>query len=323
MTGTATSGASPQVRAACPCGVGLIWPGGLLITIACVVLASAGCSSNETTESTPASQPAAEPAASQPAEPPAPEPEPERNPLLPESETWSREEALAQLTDDTTRLSAAVRLIRLAEALPLCVPDPLPVEIARRLRVVALSESRWALGLVMPEERRLASPVLIDSDGEVTLPVEGIEEEVAVLCCAEDAELFPHLLFLPGEVFILGDELQPALVAKSPPGLRFDLRFENDYPYIALLWRTPPTATDAAGESTPGEPIELARYKWDPWELAFSGPLCDKLPDPPGGLFELDLELSEALIPVGGVLPEPPAIETPVVDPNENQPTPY
>ena len=161
------------------------------------------------------------------------------------------------------------------------------------------------------------------STGAVTLPVEGIEEEVALLCCAEDAELFPHLLLLPGEVFILGDELQPALVAKSPPGLRFDLLFENDYPYVALLWRTPPTATDTAREPAPGKLVELARYNWDPWELAFSGPLCDQLPDPPGGLFELDLELSEALIPVGGVLPEPPEIETPVVDPNENQPTPY
>jgi len=291
----------------------------LLIAIACAVLACGGCSSNETAESTPASQPAAEPATTQP----APKPEPDPNPLLPESETWSREEALAQLTDDTTRLSAAVRLIRLAEALPLCVPDPLPVKIARRLRVMALSESRWALGLVTSKEQRLASPVLIDLTGEVTSPVEGIEEEVALLCCAEDAEIFPHLLFLPGEVFILGDELQPALVAKSPPGLRFDLLFENDYSYVALLWRTPPTATDTARESTPGEPVELARYKWDPWELAFSGPLCDKLPDPPGGLFELDLELSEALIPVGGVLPEPPEIETPVVDPNENRPTPY
>ena len=319
MTGTTTSSASPQVRAACPCGVGLIWSRGLLIAIACAVLACGGCSSNETAESTPASQPAAEPATTQP----APKPEPDPNPLLPESETWSREEALAQLTDDTTRLSAAVRLIRLAEALPLCVPDPLPVKIARRLRVMALSESRWALGLVTSKEQRLASPVLIDLTGEVTSPVEGIEEEVALLCCAEDAEIFPHLLFLPGEVFILGDELQPALVAKSPPGLRFDLRFENEYPYVALLWRTPPTATNAARESTPGEPVELARYKWDPWELAFSGPLCDKLPDPPGGLFELDLELSEALIPVGGVLPEPPEIETPVVDPNENRPTPY
>jgi len=323
MTGAATSGASPQARAACPCGVGLIWPGGLLITVACVALASAGCSSDDTTDSTPASQPAPKTATTQPAEPPAPEPEPEPSPLLPESETWSQEEALAQLLDETTRLSAAVRLIRLAEALPLCVPDPLPIKIARQLRVLALSESRWALGLVTSKEHRLASPVLIDSTGAVTSPVEGIEEEVALLCCAEDAELFPHLLFLPGEVFILGDELQPALVAKSPPGLRFDLRFENDYPYIALLWRTRPTATNAARESTPGELVKLARYNWDPWELAFSGPLCDKLPDPPGGLFELDLERSEVLIPVGGVLPEPPEIETPVVDPNENRPTPY
>jgi hypothetical protein len=321
MTGTATNSASPQAPAARPCGVGLIWPRGLLITMACVVLACAGCSSDGSPESQPASQPAAEPTTTQPAAPPAPRPEP--SPLLPESESWAHEEALAKLADEATRLSAAVRLVRLSEAAPLCLPDPLPIKIARRLRVVALSESRWALGLTTSDKRRLASPVFIDSDGEVTLPAEGIEEEVAVLCCAEDADVFPHLLLVCDQVLIVGDGLQSALVAKSPPGLRFDLRFDGDYPYVALLWRPPLPATNKVGEPAPVEPVELARYKWDPWELAFSGPLCDELPDPPGGLFELDLELSEALIPVGGVLPEPPKIETPPARPEENEPTPY
>ncbi len=252
-------------------------------------------------------------------QPPVPEPEPEPDPLQPESENWSLEEALAKMADDTTRLSAAVRLVRLSDTLPLCVPDPLPLKIARRLRVVALSDTLWALGLAAPDDQRLAGLVLIDSAGEITLPMMGVEEEIALLCRAEDAELFPHLLLLPGQVFVLGDELQSALVAKSPRGLRFDLLYEDDYPYVALLWRIPRAATD----ETRGEPVELARYNWDPYELAFAGPLSDKLPDPPGGLFELDLELSEALIPVGGVLPEPPAIETPRVKPDENEPTPY
>jgi hypothetical protein len=242
--------------------------------------------------------------------------------LLPGYQAWSREDALAKLNDEATRLSAAVRLVRLADVSPLCLPDPLPIKIARRLRVVALSEARWAVGLGVSQDRRLASPVLIDSAGEVTLPVEGLEEEVALLCCAEDAALFPHLLLLPGQVFILADELQSALAAKSPRGLRLDLQFEGDYPYVALLWRPPPPSTNETPAPARGSPVELARYNWDPYELAFAGPLCDQLPDPPGGLFELDLELSEALVPVGGVLPELPEIETPA-EPEETEPTPY
>lgn len=312
-------GQAAQARAGGLPRTGVIRLVTLLYLTTCGLSALAGCSSDESPASQPASRPVAEPAATQPAEPP----EPERSPLLPESESWAREEALAKLADEAPRLSAAVRLVGLSEVAPLWLPDPLPIEIARRLRVVALSESRWALGLATTDARRLGSPVLIESDGEVTLPVEGIEEEVAVLCCAEDAELFPHLLLLCDQVLIVGDELRSALVAKSPPGLHFDLCFDGDYPYVALLWRVPPPATNEAAEPEPAEPVELTRYKWDPWELAFSGPLCDELPDPPGGLFELDLELSEVLIPVGGVLPEPPEIETPVVDPNENQPTPY
>ncbi|MBU0618260.1 MAG: hypothetical protein KKI02_11120 [Planctomycetes bacterium] len=322
MTRLPTLSASFQARTITPRYAGLTRPRGLLTLIAWLVLMVTGCSSDIPPESPAATQPTSQFAATQPAEAPAPEPEPEPSPLLPGYEAWSREEALAKLVDESACLSAAVRLVRLAQAAPLCVPEPLPIKIARRLRVVALSESRWALGLATTDERRLAAPLLIGSDGAVTLPLEGVEEEVALLCCAEDAELFPHLLLLPGQVFILGDELQSALVAKSPSGLRFDLLFDGDYPYVALLWRPPP-ATNQAEEPVLGEPVELARYRWDPWELAFSGPLCDKLPDPQGGLFELDLELSEALIPVGGVLPEPPKIETPRVEPDENEPTPY
>jgi hypothetical protein len=321
MVRSDANGQAAQTRVGGPPRTGVIRLATLLIVITCGLFALAGCSSDETSESRPASQPVAEPTATQPAEPPAPEPE--ASPLLPESKTWACEEALAKLVDDATRLSAAVRLVRLSGVAPLCLPDPLPINIARRLRAVALSESRWALGLATTEERRLASPVLIDCDGEVTLPVEGIEEEVALLCCAQDAELFPHLLLVCDQMLIVGDELQSALVAKSPPGLYFGLHFDGDYPSVVLLWRPPPSATNEADEPAPAEPVELARYKWDPWELAFSGPLCDELPDPPGGLFELDLELSEALIPVGGVLPEPPEIETPPVEPAENEPTPY
>jgi hypothetical protein len=250
--------------------------------------------------------------------------------LVPEAETWSREEALAKLADEAACVSAAVRLVRLAEVHPLCVPDPLPPKVARRLRVVALSEALWALGWETPDDHRLRLPVLIHAEGEVVVPLEGVEEEVALLCCAEDPELFPHLLIVPRRVMIVGDELQNALVAKSPAGLKFDVRCEDDYPYVALLWRGSPAAVEADGEEAGEgeteeivkEEVEVARYKWDLWELAFLGPLSDKLPDPPGGVFELDLEQSEALIPVGGEIPEPPPVEPPIEE-AEPQPPPY
>jgi hypothetical protein len=288
-----------------------------------VALVAFGCSSKEKPEQGGASQPASEVVAAQPTEQPALPPEPELNPVLPESESWSQDEALAKLADEAMSLSAAVRLVRLAEATPLCVPDPLSPRIARRLRVVALSKSLWALGWKTPEDDRLRSPVLIDADGEVTLPVAGAEEEVALLCCAENAEVFPHLLIALTRVLIVGDELQSALVAKSPTGLSFELRSESGYPYVALMWHGAGAAGDEGQEAARAEPVEVARYQWDPWELAFMGPLSDKLPDPPGGLFELDLEESEALIPVGGVIPKPPPIKPPESPPEDDGATPY
>lgn len=311
--------AHPGTRAVHLVG-GPMWLKRLRMGSCCAAFALGGCSSDEA-PSPPASQPAAAVSATQPAQPPASQPEPELSPLLPQSESWSREEALAKLASDATCVSAAVRLVRLARAAPLCVPDPLAADVARRLRVVALSESLWALGWGMPDERCLRLPVLIDGAGEVTLPLEGVEEEVALLCWAEDAEFFPHLLITPERVLIVGEELQSALVTRSPAGLTLRLRNEDGYPYVALLWHGPWVAEDGTAMPAGGEPLELARYRWDPWELAFLGPLSDRLPDPPGGLFELDLEQSEALIPIGGVIPEPPPIETP--PPAEGEPTPY
>jgi hypothetical protein len=290
----------------------------LLISLGCLGLILGGCSSEETPPKPPASQPIAAEPATRPAEPPQPPPEPEPSPILPESEGWSREQALAKLADEATRLSAAVRLVRLAEIAPLCVPDPLPPRVARRLRVVPLSDSLWALGWATTQENRLRLPVLIDATGAVTLPAEGAEEEAGVLCCSEDTDVFPHLLITPGHVTIVGDELRSALVAKSPTGLSFDLRFEDDWPYVALLWRA---VTTTQSQPTTSQPAQVARYKWDPWELAFMGALCDELPTPPGGLFELDLEQSAALIPVGGVIPEPPPIQPP--EPAEEEPPPF
>jgi hypothetical protein len=62
----------------------------------------------------------------------------------------------------------------------------------------------------------------------------------------------------------------------------------------------------------------VARYTWDPYELTFMGPAADKLPDPPGSRFEIDLARSPVLIPVGGEIGEPDPIEE-YVPPEERE----
>jgi hypothetical protein len=191
----------------------------------------------------------------------------------------------------------------------------LPAELARRLRVVPLSDELWALGRSTAKATRLAVPVLIDAEGGICWPQSAEDDTNTALCCAANPTAFPHLLFAPGRVLLVGDEIRAALVAKSPPGLRFDLRSENGRLRVVLLWRgTPGAKADSQPAAAEGEPAEVARYWWDPFEMAFVGPLADRLPDPPGGLFELDLAASEALVPVGGELPEPTPDSQPADD---------
>jgi hypothetical protein len=278
----------------------------------CVLALLAGCGSGDNPDEPGTSEPNA---AAQPAEQ-----GPEQSVILPESHEWSREEALAKLSDEAAGVSAAVRLVRLAEVEPLCVPDPLPPRIAERLCLAPLSDSQWALGWsVGDDERRLQSVALIGVDGSVQLPVGGVEEEVSVLHVSDDADVFPHLLFTPLRVMTVGDGVEPAITAKSLGGSRFALRRERGIPYVALVWRGLPEAKIA-------EPIEVARYTWDPYELTFMGPAADKLPDPPGGRFEMDLKQSHALVPVGGEIGEPDPVEE-YVPPEEREveggPPPY
>ena len=280
-----------------------------------------GCSGNDEAPQRSATQPVAREPTAQPAGAPAPKAEP--RPLLAGFEAWTREEALARLASEATRLSAAVRLVQPAGKEPLCVPDPLSAEAAHRLRVLPLSETTWALGLVTSAEDRLRSPVLIDSDGTVRLPFDGVDEEVALLYVAKNTDIFPHVLITVDRVWLIDDEPTLALATKSPVGLRFDVRQADGYPYVALLWRDLDAVAREEGQAANHQPVEVARYKYDPYELAFVGPLSDKLPDPPGGLFELDLERSAALIPVGGEIPEPPPAEDPEFEPLEGQAPPY
>jgi hypothetical protein len=271
------------------------------IAVACCVLGLvAGCGSDDDPNQPATTQPTAD---TQPAEQPH-----EESVILPESQSWSRDEALAKLDDEAAGVSAAVRLVRLAEAAPLGVPDPLPARIAARLRVLPLSDELWALGWsVASDERQLRSAVLIGSAGEVELPVSGTEEELSLLYVSDDVDVFPHLLITPLRVLIVATPVQPAIVAKSLGDSQFALRHERGFPYVALVCAG--VVEGEGDQEPPAEPVEVTRYTWDPYEMAFMGPASDKLPDPPGGRFEMDLEQSLVLIPVGGEIAEPDPVE--------------
>lgn len=215
-----------------------------------------------------------------------------------ESADWSRAEALGRLADEKSGISAAVRLVRLAEACPLCVPQEITDATAARLRVVQLSDTVWALGLAdRRSERVLRAPVLIGADGEVTVVADGTEEEALTLHVSPDADVFPHLLISPWRVLLAEVPPRLALTLKSPDIVGFSRKEQEGYAYVGLMLH--------------GEQgwVEVARYRWEPYELALAGPASDKLPDPPGGKFVLDMEASPLLIPEGGEIPEPDPIK--------------
>lgn len=258
-----------------------------------------------------ATQPAVTPATSSaPAPPSEPIVQPPKSPILTESATWSKEIAIQKLTnaesDDAARISAAVRLIRLEETQPALLPDPLPDREAARLRILTLGEFGWVLGREGFETNRVAAPVLIRTTGEIVSPLDGAEEEVSQLIRSEDADRFPHVLLTPTRVLLIGEDVRPAIVARDLNGARLDHRVHDGNPVIAIELRRP--SPEEAATQAASQPAIIATYYWDPLELAFVGPGSDRLPDPPGGFFELDLEQSTALVPVGGELKP---VETP------------
>ena len=212
--------------------------------------------------------------------------------IAPESLRWSRDEARAKLGDDKLGLSAALRLVRLAGVAALCVPEALTDNHVRRLRLVVLDSQHWALGLAdKKDSQALRAAVLISADGDVQPLAEGVEEELLVLHVSKDADVFPHLATLPDRVLLIGEEIVPAIVLTADQKVRFELHSERGFGYVALV----------LAEGSPK--AELARYRWDPYELTFLGPASDKLPDPPGGKFQIDLKASRRLVPVGGEIP--------------------
>lgn len=280
---------------------------------ACDRAPSAPPASQPRATSAPVTQPSS--AESRPAIPPA---------LVDESADWTLETCLERLRsargDDAEReqRSAAVQLVRLAKFSALAVPEPLPAEWGGTLHVAELADDRWCLGVQGGDARSLGMPVLIDADGKVSSPASDAEEEAAQLFVSDDAEVFPHVLLTPTRVLLIEKAPRTALVAKSLGGARFDYRRREDkWPYIALVVPNrapiaPSTSASASAEASERDAarpafIEVALYRWDPDEQAFLGPANDKLPDPPGGKFELDLQASKALIPVGGDIPDAPA----------------
>lgn len=232
------------------------------------------------------------PAATQLADTTAPEPEPPVR--LPEADNWTAAEALERLADDDprTQISAAVRLVRLAEVTAFGIPDPLPNEIADLLTLRRIGSLGWALGWRGDVEHRLWAPVFIAPDGEIIQPF-GDEEHDARVHVSRDTNLFPHLALTDSRVWVLRGEPALALAGESLRGARFAHTLEHGRAQVELHYA-------AAGELQ-----SIAKWLWDPLEGAFLGPLADELPDKPGVLWELDIDDSDYLIPVGGHIPKP------------------
>ncbi len=307
------------------------------VVVSLCYLALCGCDSDNPTANTPDEQTADIPAAVE-SDKPLAEP---RHPIDEESHDWSLEEALANLEEPDLGLSAAVRLVRLADVHVPMLPDPLPMEAARKLRLIALSDSAYALGVRDDDNERLVrTPLLIDLEGNVSEPGDEDEDESYVLYVSRDGQVFPHLLV--GRTTVLnaaspGDE---QVRLKTTDSMHFEVRQENGVDYLSLIHdangevgeelpdgdeaapladdppaaETPtsaPTTNSAARPAVSEGPIEAARYQWDPFESMFMGPAADKLPPPLKGRFELDLESSSWLQPVGGEIGEPDDISPP------------
>ena len=250
--------------------------------------------------------------------------QPPKNPIDEESFDWTLPEALANLEEPELGLSAAVRLVRLADVHVPMLPDPLPVAAARKLRLTALSDSAYALGVRDDDnERVVRTPLLIDLEGNVSEP--GDDGESFDLYVSRDGDVFPHLLISPTTVVNAASPDDEQIRLESTDSMWFEVRQENEVDYLALIHlggaeeneETEEAADDeadapsAVSEPAVVGPVEVARYQWDPFESMFMGPAADKLPAPLEGRFELDLEASAWLLPVGGEIGEPDAINPP------------
>lgn len=227
------------------------------------------------------------------------------------SADWPAEFAGSQLQSAENGLAAALRLVELGSAAALCRPEPITDATVRLLRLLRLTDEWYAIGFAdAANSRRLRAPVLVSVGGQARQVADGAEEEASTLHISADADVFPHLVLLPHRVVILGPEPQTAIELKRGSGLRFSLADEDGVAYVALR------------RTTAAKGLEVARYTWDPYELQFTGPARDKITEnsEAGGevdVFELDLKLSERLVPRGGLIPK---VEPLPNNPPESQP---
>lgn len=223
-----------------------------------------------------------------PADAPAPPP-----PLLPESHNWTREQAAERLADDNAAISAAVRLLEIAGVKPAGPESEWTRERVAAMRILPIAEDVFVFGRTDPvNEHLLSDCVLIHADGTVRALPE--ESAAARVYASPDRDLFPSVLLTKRQVWLFSDPSEEALLLESPDTVEFDLRLRDEIASIVLVVESNGARTD------------VARYRWDPYELTFIGPARDKLPDPPGGKFQLDVRRSAALTPMGGEIPPPP-----------------
>ncbi len=261
------------------------------VPIAALLAALAGCESDAPKDA--ANRTAAQPAEVRPGDRPAK--------LAAGWDTWDVFSAVQRLDDEVAGVSAAVRLVRLAELESIAAPEPLLAGAYARLALQKLGPDLWVLGL-RDRAKNLRAPLLIDAAGDVRLAVDGPDEELAVFCAADEEYSFPHLVLTPTRVILVEEPLREAIVLNQVSGLRFQVEREDGAPVLVLA----PTAEPVGGERP------LARYTWDAFESTFMGPATTTFPD--GRYFSVDLSASRGLIPVGGQIKAAVPVESPVVE---------
>jgi hypothetical protein len=217
--------------------------------------------------------------------------------LVPESARWTKERAIEELASDDARVqrSAAVRLLELAEDTTPLMPGPLDDGALRTMRVFALDETHWVIGVAdAKDERSVWTPVEIAADGGVRTLAETADQP-ARLWVSDDPQYVPHMLVTPEQITIRvagSESWEPALELVTVSRVRFALDTGGVAPRALVVMRSEPSAVAGA-------------YMWDLQEFMFVGPMIDALPDPHVGEFEISLAGSPYLVPQGGVMPEP------------------
>jgi hypothetical protein len=217
--------------------------------------------------------------------------------LCPGAETWTVESALEQFhatgpRQDPQAICAAIRLVQLgADEQFLADPNEL-ADLLPILGIGMLSESEYVLGIIDAGQlTHYWSPWKINQAGEV-LRLSDPNAGPAMLRCSPDPEVFPHLLITPRRVSDPSGDHRTMIVLLDHQKVRFAVRYQDQWPYVALVLIDDPA-------------VEVARYLWKPFEEAFHGPAHDDLPAPATGTFRIDLNMSDGLEPVGGKIPPP------------------